>query len=148
MAVAPNDLSFAQRGQEVRIQSGSRQATATIIALSPVIDPETRSAKAIAVLDNTTGLWKAGDYVDARLITSVQEVDIVVPREAIQTIKGSKVVFVNEGGGFRMRPVSTGREDSVNAEILSGLEFGETVATKNTFTLKAELGKAEAEHEH
>lgn len=47
-----------------------------------------------------------------------------------------------------MRPVSTGREDSVNAEILSGLEFGETVATKNTFTLKAELGKAEAEHEH
>lgn len=148
MAVAPNDLSFAQRGQEVRIQSGSRQATATIIALSPVIDPETRSAKAIAVLDNTTGLWKAGDYVDARLITSVQEVDIVVPREAIQTIKGSKVVFVNEGGGFRMRPVTTGREDSVNAEILSGLEFGETVATKNTFTLKAELGKAEAEHEH
>jgi cobalt-zinc-cadmium efflux system membrane fusion protein len=63
-------------------------------------------------------------------------------------VKGSKVVFVGESGGFRVRPVTTGREDSLNVEIVSGLEFGETIATSNTFTLKAELGKAEAEHEH
>jgi cobalt-zinc-cadmium efflux system membrane fusion protein len=64
------------------------------------------------------------------------------------TIDGKKVVFVSEGGGFRARPVTTGREDSISAEVLSGLEFGETIATSNTFTLKAELGKSEAEHEH
>jgi len=148
IAVAPGDLSFANQGQDVRIQSGSKSATAKIIALSPVIDPETRSAKAIASLDNADGIWKPGDYVNAKLIASSQEVDIVVPREAIQTIGGKPVVFVNEAGGFRARPVTTGREDSSNVEILSGLEFGETVATRNTFTLKAELGKAEAEHEH
>jgi cobalt-zinc-cadmium efflux system membrane fusion protein len=130
------------------VQSGARQASGTIIALSPVIDPETRSAKAIAELDNAAGIWKPGDYVDARLIESEQEVDILVPVAAIQTVKGSKVVFVSESGGFRVRPVTTGREDSRNVEIVSGLEFGETIATSNTFTLKAELGKAEAEHEH
>ena len=55
---------------------------------------------------------------------------------------------MSEGKGFKMRPVTTGREDSTSIEILSGLEFGETIATKNTFILKAELGKAEAEHQH
>ena len=148
LAVAPNDLPFAKKGQTVRVQSGTRQASGTIIALSPVIDQETRSAKAIAEVDNASGTWKPGDYVDARLIASEQEVDILVPAGAIQTVKGSKVVFVSESGGFRARPVTTGREDSRNVEIVSGLEFGETVATSNTFTLKAELGKAEAEHEH
>jgi cobalt-zinc-cadmium efflux system membrane fusion protein len=33
-------------------------------------------------------------------------------------------------------------------EILSGLSVGETVAVANTFTLKAELEKADAEHGH
>lgn len=148
LAVAPDDLAFARQGQAVLVRSGTRQAEAKIIALSPVIDPETRSAKAIAELDNTSGTWKPGDYVEARLTSGGQEVDILVPQGAVQSVKGSKVVFVSEAGGFRMRPVTTGREDSTNIEIISGLEFGETVATSNTFTLKAELGKAEAEHEH
>jgi cobalt-zinc-cadmium efflux system membrane fusion protein len=89
-----------------------------------------------------------GDFVNAQLISARQEVNLLVPREAIQTIKGLKAVFVSQGGGFKMRPVTTGRDDSVNVEILSGLEFGETIAVKNTFVLKAELGKAEAEHQH
>lgn len=121
---------------------------AKIVAINPAIDAETRSAKIIATLDNAGGQWRLGDFVNAQLISGKLDVALMVPREAIQTVKGQKVVFVNDGPGFRMRPVTTGREDSTNAEILSGLEFGETVATSNTFTLKAELGKAEAEHEH
>ncbi len=44
--------------------------------------------------------------------------------------------------------VQLGREDDDAVEILSGLAVGETVAVTNTFTLKAELGKSEAEHAH
>lgn len=148
LAVAPGDLGFAREGQEVRIEAGPQKGIGKIIALSPLIDPETRSAKAIAELDNAKTEWKLGDYVNARLMSGEQEANVIVPLSAIQTIEGKKVVFVSEGGGFRSRPVTTGREDSINAEVLSGLEFGETVATTNTFTLKAELGKSEAEHEH
>jgi cobalt-zinc-cadmium efflux system membrane fusion protein len=148
MAIPPGDLSFAKQGQEVRIEAGQEKGTARIIALSPLIDPETRSARAIAELDNSGSVWRLGDYVNARLMSGEQEVSLIVPIAAIQTIDGKKVVFVSEGGGFRARPVTTGREDSISAEVLSGLEFGETIATSNTFTLKAELGKSEAEHEH
>lgn len=148
ISISPTDLPFAKDGQDVRISSGGRTSTAKVVAINPSIDAETRSAKIIAALDNTSGEWRLGDFVNAQLISGKLEVPLMVSREAIQTIKGGKVVFVNEGSGFRTRPVTTGREDSTNAEILSGLEFGETVAISNTFTLKAELGKAEAEHEH
>jgi cobalt-zinc-cadmium efflux system membrane fusion protein len=148
LAIPPGDLSFAREGQDVRVEAGPQKGTAKIVALSPLIDPETRSAKAIAELDNTGSLWRIGDFVNARLMSGEQEANLIVPSAAIQTVDGKKVVFVNEGGGFRARPITTGREDSLNVEILSGLEFGETIATSNTFTLKAELGKSEAEHEH
>ncbi|MBL8844560.1 MAG: efflux RND transporter periplasmic adaptor subunit [Hyphomicrobium zavarzinii] len=148
MAISPGDLAFAREGQDVRVVAGEQKGTGKIIALSPVIDPETRSAKAIAELDNAGNAWRLGDYVNARLMSGEQEADLIVPQAAIQTVNGNKVVFVSEGGGFRARPVTTGRSDSINVEVLSGLEFGETIATSNTFTLKAELGKSEAEHEH
>lgn len=148
ISISPADLPFAKDGQDVRVSSGGKTAMAKIVAINPAIDAETRSAKIIATLDNAGGQWRLGDFVNAQLISGKLDVALMVPREAIQTVKGQKVVFVNDGPGFRMRPVTTGREDSTNAEILSGLEFGETVATSNTFTLKAELGKAEAEHEH
>ena len=148
MAIPPGDLPFAREGQDVRVQSGDQTGVGKIVALSPLIDPETRSARAIAEMDNTGSVWRLGDYVSSRLISGGQAAELVVPLAAIQTVEGKKVVFVNEGGGFRARPITTGREDSANVEVLSGLEFGETIATSNTFTIKAELGKSEAEHAH
>ncbi len=148
LAIQPADLAFAAVGQEVRIESNSRTATGKIVILSPVIDPDSRSAKAIAEIDNTKREWRLGDFVKAQLISGRIEANLVVPKDAIQTIKSQTAAFVSEEGGFKMRPVTVGREDSTRVEIVSGLEAGETVAVKNTFTLKAELGKAEAEHEH
>ena len=113
-----------------------------------MIDPDTRAAKAIAEIDNSAGAWRLGDFIEAQLKVGEQKAELLVPREAVQTIKGSKVVFVSEAGGFQSRPITTGRQDSSRIEVLSGLEFGESVAIRNAFTLKAELGKAEAEHEH
>jgi cobalt-zinc-cadmium efflux system membrane fusion protein len=148
MAVAPSDLTLAKEGQEVRVHSGAREASGKVVALSPVIDPDTRSAKAIAEIGNASGEWNLGDFVEARLMAGELAVNLMVPRGAVQTIKGARVVFVSITGGFVARPVTIGREDARNVEILSGLEFGEPVAVKNAFTLKAELGRAEAEHEH
>ena len=148
IAIAPGDLAFAKEGQAVRVQGGAVRSEGKIVALSPVIDPDTRSARAIAEIDNAENLWKLGDFVTVHLVGGSQDVNLLVPRDALQTIKGNKVVFVSQADGFKMRAVTTGREDSLNVEILSGLEFGETIATKNTFILKAELGKAEAEHQH
>lgn len=148
IAVAPSDLAFAKVGQEVRVESGGRTGVAKVVFVSPTIDAETRSAKVVAQLTNTDDAWHLGDYVNAHLVSGGLDAALVVRRDAIQNVGGEKAVFVEEAGGFRVRRITTGREDATNVEILSGLEPGEVIATKNTFTLKSELGKAEAEHEH
>jgi cobalt-zinc-cadmium efflux system membrane fusion protein len=44
--------------------------------------------------------------------------------------------------------VKLGRSDTEVTEVLAGLQPGETYVAGNSFILKAELGKGEAEHEH
>jgi cobalt-zinc-cadmium efflux system membrane fusion protein len=86
--------------------------------------------------------------VTAEIPISQDHAEVVVPRAALQTIKGERVVFVRSDPGFEARQVATGREDEHTVEIVSGLFAGETIAISNTFVLKAELGKAQAEHQH
>ena len=147
-AIAPADLPFVKEGQTANITSAGGKASGKLIFVSPVIDPETRSAKAIIELDNKEGTWRPGEFANAAIATSSQEAELIVPKEAIQSINGKPAVFVRTEHGFEKRDVTTGREDSKHVEIISGLTSGEQIATANTFTLKAELGKAEAEHEH
>lgn len=148
IGLAPADLAFAKIGQEVGVTAGTTKAKGKVVILSPAIDPETRAAKAVVELDNADGSWKLGDFVSAELFAGKIEAGLLLPREAVQTIKGNRVAFVSHAKGFQLKPIVVGREDSKNLEILSGIEFGEAVAVTNTFVLKAELGKAEAEHEH
>lgn len=147
-AIAPGDLLFVKEGQVATVTGAGRSAEGKLIFISPVVDSATRTAKAIIALDNTEGLWRPGEFANAAIGTSAQEVSLLLPKDALQNIENASVVFVRQTDGFEKRVVTTGREDSRNVEILSGLTAGETIAVANTFTLKAELGKAEAEHEH
>lgn len=60
----------------------------------------------------------------------------------------NSVVFVPVKGGFRAQPVRVGRSDPQTTEILEGLKSGQSYVTEGSFMLKAELGKATAEHAH
>ena len=74
--------------------------------------------------------------------------DVLVPRAAVQEIGGESVVFVRTPDGFAKREVVLGRGDREGVEVVFGLDEGERYAAANTFVLKAELGKSEAEHAH
>jgi len=147
-AIAPGDLPFVKEGQMANVMGSGGKAEGKLIFVSPAIDPETRAAKAIIELQNAEGTWRPGEFATAAIATSAQEVDLIVPKDAIQTLEGKPAIFVRTDKGFEKRVVTTGRQDSRHIEIVSGIEFGEPVAVTGTFTLKAELGKAEAEHAH
>lgn len=147
-AIAPGDLPFVKEGQTANIAGSGGKAEGKLIFISPAIDPETRTAKAIIELENAQGTWRPGEFANAAIATSAQDSEILIPKEAVQSIEGQNVVFVKTAKGFEKRSVGLGREDSRHVEIISGLQSGEPIATTGTFTLKAEFGKAEAEHSH
>lgn len=148
VGIAPGDLPFVKEDQMTRVVSDALSAEGKLIVLSPVIDTETRLAKAIIELDNADEKWHPGQFVNAAIATSSQDVKLVIPKEAMQTIEGKPTIFIRTDKGFEKRAIATGREDSRNIEVLSGVKPGEIAAISGTFTLKAELGKAEAEHSH
>ena len=57
------------------------------------------------------------------------------------------MVFVREDGGtYKAQPVETGMSDATWTEIKSGLTAGQHYVAKNSFVVKADIGKAGAEH--
>jgi membrane fusion protein, heavy metal efflux system len=148
LAVSPADLALIAQGQDITVHSGAtgEEAQARIIFVSPLLDKDTRSARVVALLANPAHTWKPGAFVTAEILLAARAAEIMIPKSALQTIKGQRVAFVRSDDGFQMRKIVTGREDDRAIEILSGLSAGDKVAIANTFVLKAELGKNAAEH--
>ena len=124
-------------------RSGATSASTSLRVIST-----TRSARVIASVSNEGMTWRPGSYVTAKVTATEDAVDIRLPRTALQTIAGEQVVFVRNERGFEKRIVVIGKSDDEGVEIAFGLDAGEQIALTNTFVLKAELGKAEAEHAH
>ena len=150
LSVAPADLPAIREGQEITVAIGTsgERAPARIIFVSPLLDRDTRAARVVASLANPNYAFRPGSFVTAEIPLSQDHAEVVVPRSALQTVKGERTVFVRTERGFEARQVAIGREDDRAVEIVSGLFAGEIIATTNTFVLKAELGKTEAEHQH
>jgi cobalt-zinc-cadmium efflux system membrane fusion protein len=150
LAVSPEDIAAVREGGPISVRAigTGDEAGAQVIFVSPLLDRETRNARVIATMPNADHRWKPGTFVTAEVPLGDAPSKLLVPRAALQTIKGKPTLFVRDAGGFEARQVRTGREDDDDVEILSGIAAGETVAVANSFTLKAELEKADAEHGH
>ena len=149
LTVTPGDLAKVKEGARVSVSSSGdegRRAEATIMFVSPILSQETRSARVIASLDNKDMGWRPGSFVTAEIEVARDQVAVLVPRAAIQTVGDERVVFVRTPEGFQRRDVTLGRADDEAYEITSGLTVADEIAVKNTFLLKAELGRAEAAH--
>ena len=132
----------------IDLDDGGAPVEAEISYLSPVGSAETQSALARAVVSNADGRLRPGLFVRGRVMLSGRRAAVTVTRSALQTFENRTVVFVREGGRLEARPVTTGERDDAHVEILDGLAAGETYAADNSFVVKAEIGKSEAEHSH
>ncbi|MEC7839067.1 MAG: efflux RND transporter periplasmic adaptor subunit [Chlamydiota bacterium] len=143
LIIYQKDLGKIHVGQEALITSKAQDPSAfsKIDYVSSFLDESTRTATARIVLDNQLQHWKPGMFITAKVAIEETEVPVMVSRSAIQLIEGKNIVFVKEGEEFHAVPIEIGRSDIENIEIISGLSEGEEYVKKNSFTLKAELGK-------
>lgn len=148
-AAPPGDLALLMEGAPASVEGQDRPPLRGAVAfVGPTIDPDTRLARAIVEAENSGGAWRPGDFATVMVERTRESAPVLVPAAAIQRLKGTPVVFVRSDDGFEMREVVLGRSDSRRVEIRFGVDAGETVATANSFVLKAQVEKAEAEHSH
>ncbi len=150
LTVSTADLPQIKEGQRVTISSTgtAERSQGTISFTSPILNEETRSARVIASVENSDLLWRPGSFVVADIAVEETTALIQVPKSALQNIEGAQTLFIRTPEGFDARQVTVGGDDGQSVEITSGLSGGETIASVNTFLLKAELGKSEAGHSH
>lgn len=146
LAVPTVELAKVKEGARVMVTQSQgdsdKQTEGKVIFVSPILNPDTRSARVIVALPNPEMTWRPGTFVTAEVEVGQDAVTVRIPKAAIQTIAGEKVVFVHTATGFEKREIEIGRSDDNSYEVVSGLKPGEEIAVANSFLLKAELGKA------
>lgn len=108
-----------------------------LVALSPAVDPASRTAPVIYAVDNADGRLRVGRSVGLRLETRRTVEAVVVPSRALVDEQGRTVVFVHtDGEKFEKRFVEVGGDDGSRCVILSGLTAGERVVTESAWVVK------------
>ncbi len=150
MTVYAKDLNTVKVGQAARVKATSfeAQATGKLSYVGSLVGEQTRAAKARVVLPNPQGLWRPGLPVNVELTADEVEVPLAISVDAVQTLRDWTVVFGRYGEQFEARLVELGRSDGTMVEVLGGLQAGERYAAKNSYLIKADIGKSGASHDH
>ncbi len=148
--IAPKDLGHVKLGEAVRVASAAfdGKADGKISYVGALLGQQTRTATARVTLSNPEMAWRPGLFVTVSVATGEADAAVVIDSEALQTEGKQSQVYVEVPGGFVARPVKTGRSDGHRIEIVEGLAAGTRYVAANSFVLKAEQGKASAEHAH
>lgn len=144
----PQLASQARAGSRMRVTGPSGEFDAVVTGVAANAGSQESGATVIRARPEGASLPPAGSPVTGAIVTGGVSGGLSVPSEAVQTVDGKSVVFVQVDGGFRATQVLPGRQANGRTEILSGLTGAERVASTNAFLLKAELAKGEAEHGH
>lgn len=148
MSLVPADAGRVRPGARVEVTSAGRRQDGRVTFVSPILDETTRLVPVIATIDNAAGIWRVGENVGVSvLLPASGDHSVAVPSAAVQMIGDRPHVFVRTATGFRATPVTLGRTNGGAVTVTAGLTGEERIASTNSFTLKAELGKSAAKDE-
>jgi membrane fusion protein (multidrug efflux system) len=132
-SVPESALSQLQSGQGVQATVDAYPGetfTATVVAIDPVVDPQSRSAKLRARIDNRDGRLRPGQFAQLRLETAAaQGTALFIPEQSLLQDAKSRYVFTVVDGKAKRADITTGRREPGLIEVLTGLKAGDTVIT-------------------
>lgn len=149
LKVFPRDRARLKVGQPARIVAeGSQPANGTVSYVAPAGERNAQSITARVVLDNSSGEWTVGQFVEGVITVSRTPVSLAVPLAAIQKFRDFDVVFAQVDDTYEVRMLELGRRDAERAEVLGGLDPGTRYVSRNSYLIKADIEKSGASHDH
>ena len=144
--VYESDMGWINKGDKVKFTVSSmpgKTFTGNISFLDPVIDPQTRVAKARVEIANPDLELKPEMFVSGTVQAklSAKSNSIVIPKTAVMWTGTRSVVYVKsadeQGVNFKMREVTLGPALGESYIINEGLQTGEEIAIHGTFSIDA-----------
>jgi membrane fusion protein (multidrug efflux system) len=116
----------------------------TVIAISPIVDAKTRTAKVRIAPTDPSEQLRGGMSTSVRIQTQMATDAIVIPQGALRERNGQQIVFTADAGVARMNVVRTGVANIAEVQILEGIQPGDHVILPGSIDLTDGLAVAAA----
>ncbi len=110
----------------VQARSGERYK-GELAAIAPEVNERNRHFRVEIRVPNPDAVLLSGMYATARIITASASGSVIVPREAVTTRAGARVVLTVQGDSVKAVTVIEGLSDGQRVQILTGLVAGDVV---------------------
>jgi RND family efflux transporter MFP subunit len=130
VAVPESEATRVALGQPVAVTSeamAGKTLEGKVARFSYALEPASRTMLAEITLGNTQLLLRPGMLVTARLGIERHEDAALLPAEAIVMEKANAFVYAVDGDKAVKRPVKLGFTDGRQAEVLEGVQPGDTI---------------------
>lgn len=138
IGLEPEDAVRVRSGQSVTLWALNSRAAISeghVTEVDARVDPQTRLAAAVVQPESSSNLVP-GSAVRARIVISVHQGVLTVPRAAVLYADEQPFIFIAQSGKAHRRPVTTGLVDEAQIEILKGLKAGESVIIGGNYELE------------
>ena len=147
-SVPQNQIGIIYTGTRVQVETNlmpGKTLTATVTAIEPQIDPNTRNLKVRARLPNSTGELLPGVFATVRIKEGQPQNFVTLPNAAVAYNPYGSTVFIVKHNGIgtnghpkltaEQRFVTTGPTRGDQVAIVKGVKAGETVVTAGQLKL-------------
>jgi membrane fusion protein (multidrug efflux system) len=122
---------------ELRLDTAAEPMAGKITLVSPVIDPTSGTIKVTVEIAKYPPSTRPGDFAEVRIVTDRHPEALLVPRIAVISDKGDRIVYVAKADSTaERRVVEVGFDDDKHIEILTGLTAGENIVVQGQRSLK------------
>lgn len=122
---------------DVRLEGRPTAFAGRLFRLGQLVDPATRTVKAIFEVDNASGAFRPGMFAEVAIGAGAPRRSLVVPDAAVIEDGGRRFVFVHvTPEEFVRREVVLGERDGDDWAVRTGLRPGERVVVQGTYQLR------------
>jgi membrane fusion protein (multidrug efflux system) len=138
VAMPETEVPFVKVGLPVSVSVGElsgRTFEGSVTRIAYALDEATRTMGTEIELANPDGALRPGMYASVTTRLQRKEGALLLPAQAIVTLKGEPFVFRVEEGKARKVALKTGWDDAVHVEVLDGLSPGDLVVVSGAQSL-------------
>lgn len=132
--------SMITNGKEIvfSVDGSTKTYRAAVIATEGTISEDSRALTVRAVVQGSDNSLVPGAFANVQMTFGNGQTALLIPNNALVPQGRKKLVYLFRNNKAITREVTTGARDSVNIQVLSGLQPGDSVITTGILFLKPE----------